>query len=263
MLKIIVCIKQVIDPEAPVSSFSVDTEAKKVIPPKGTPPVLNPFDENALEAALRLKDSQEVEITAISMGKNLSKAVLRKCLAAGANNLILLEDDSFDNLDNYSTAVILTKTIEKIGAYDIILCGRQSSDTDAGVTGSGIAELLGIPSITLAQKLTVDGKQVRVEKVIPDGFAVHQSEMPVLITVSNEIGELRSASLPAIMAAQKKEITTWNANDIGVDVNTLRRTALVKLYQPKHEGKCEFIDGQSFEEKGTNLANKLRETKLI
>ena len=263
MLRIIVCVKQVIDPEAPVSSFKVDPEANRVIPPKGTPPVLNPFDENALEAALKLKDAQDVEITAVSMGRNLARAVVRKCLAAGATNLVVLEDEAFDDIDNYATAYILAEAIKKLGEYDLILCGRQASDTDAGITGSGIAELLGIPSITLAQKITVDNRQLIVERVVSDGFEVHQVAMPALVTVSNEMGELRSASLPAIMAAQKKEIMVWNAGSLGIDIAKLKRTKLARLFQPVHEGKCEFIDGQSLEEKGSKLADKLREVKII
>ena len=119
MLRITVCMKQVFDPEAPsfsfssssssffFSSFRVDTEAKRVIPPKGVPPVLNPFDENALEGALKIKDTQDAEISVISMGRNLAKPVVRKALAAGADELILLEDDAFEDVDSYTTAYLL------------------------------------------------------------------------------------------------------------------------------------------------------------
>ena len=144
-LRIIVCIKQVLDPEAPSSTFRVDSETKRVIPPKGVPPVLNPFDENALEAALRIKDTQGAQITVISMGRNLAKPIVRKSLAAGADELILLEDDAFEDLDSYSTAYILAVAIKKNGQYDLVLCGREAADTDAGQVGSGIAEILGHP----------------------------------------------------------------------------------------------------------------------
>ena len=142
MVRIIVCMKQVLDPEAPSSAFQIDPEAKRVIPPKGVPPVLNPFDENALEAALRIKDTQGAEITVISMGRNLAKPVVRKSLAVGVEQLILLEDDAFEELDSSSTAHVLALAIKKIGEYDLILCGREAADTDAGQVGSGIAEIL-------------------------------------------------------------------------------------------------------------------------
>ena len=100
-MKILVCVKVVLDPEAPASLFKVDAEAKKVIPPKGTPPVLNPFDENALEAALKLKTQLAGStITVLSLGKNIPKPVIKKSLATGADNLILLEDDTFEDLDS-------------------------------------------------------------------------------------------------------------------------------------------------------------------
>src|SRR4030042_144197 len=121
-MNIIVCVKVVLDPEAPASLFKVDSEAKKVLPPKGTPPVLNPFDENALEAALKMKDRGNTDITILSMGKSIPKPVIKKALATGAERLFLLEDESFDELDSYANAVILAAGIKKIGAYDLILC---------------------------------------------------------------------------------------------------------------------------------------------
>ena len=153
MLNIIVTVKQVVDPEAPPSTFKIDPEAKRAIAAPGVPPVLNPYDENALEAALRLKDLHQSKVTAISMGTKLAKAVLRKSLAAGADELFLLEDDAFENLDSYSTALILTTATNKIVQYDLILTGRMAADTNAGEVGSGIAEVLGIPTITTARNV--------------------------------------------------------------------------------------------------------------
>ncbi len=124
-MRIIVCMKQVPDPEASSSGIKVDTEAKRVIMPQGSPPVLSPYDENALEAALRIKDAQGATVTVISAGRNLAKAVLRKTLAAGADELILLEDNAFERLDSCATAHLLAATIREAGAYDLILCGLR------------------------------------------------------------------------------------------------------------------------------------------
>ncbi len=261
-MKIIVCVKIVLDPEAPASLFKVDSETNKIIPPKGTPPVLNPFDENALEASLKIKDSKGAAITVLSVGKNMPKTVIRKSLAVGADNLVLVEDNSFDDLDSYSTTRILVNAIKKIGEFDLILCGRQAADTDAGVVGSGLAELLGIPSITQARKIEVSENKVRVERAVADGYVVIDSPLPALITASNEIGELRSAPLPAIIAAQKKPIITWNASDVGFELSP-KKVNLVRLFQPIHEGKCEMIEGSTAVDVGANLALKLREIKLI
>jgi electron transfer flavoprotein beta subunit len=263
-MKLVVCMKQVLDPEAPVSSFQVDPEAKRVIQPKGVPPVLNPFDENALEAALKIKDSQNAEITVISMGRNLARPVLRKSLAVGADELILLEDDEFEDLDSYSTAYILVAAINKMGEYDLILCGRQAADTDAGQVGSGVAEILKIPSVTVASKIELSNGKVRVERVISDGYEVIEVPMPALVTASNEIGELRTATVKEIMAVQKKPITVWNTQDLRVSLSQMKRANLLRLFSPpRGEGECEIIQGETTEEAGANLALKLMEAKVL
>lgn len=263
MISIIVCIKQVLDPEAPPSSFKIDPEAKRAIPAKGTPPVLNPFDENALEAALRIKDVQGAKITILSMGRYLAKPVMKKSLAVGADELILLEDDLFADLDSYSTAYTLATAIRMIGEYDLILCGRQAADSDAGQVGSGIAEILGIPSVTVARKVAVGDGKVQIERVVSDGYELIEVAMPALITVSSEAGELRSATMKEIIEAQKKPVTIWNAQYLGVDPSQLKRTNLLKLFIPVREVRCHAVEGKNPEEIGENLALKLREAKII
>ena len=136
-MNMIVCCKQVIDPEAPPASFKVDAASNTVIPPPGVPPVISPFDENAVEAALKIKDAQGGKITAISLGANLTRDVVKKPLSMGADELVLLEDEAFVNGDSWSTAYALAMAIKKIGEYDIIFCGRQAADWDSGQVGSG------------------------------------------------------------------------------------------------------------------------------
>ena len=263
-MRIIVCIKQVPDPSASSSGTTVDTEAKRVIPPQGTPPVINPYDENALEAALMIKDAQDARITVISAGRNLAKAVLRKTLAAGADDLILLEDNAFEKLDSYATAHILATAIRETGEYDLILCGRQAADTDAGQVGSGIAEILKIPCITAACKLELSNGKVRVERVVSDGYEEIEAPMPALVTVSSEIGELRYPGVKEVMAAQKVPITLRNGQELGVDVSRLKRSNLVRLSAPPgRKTECQFIEGETPEEAGANLALKVRESQLL
>jgi electron transfer flavoprotein beta subunit len=263
-MKIIVCMKIVLDPEAPASMFKVDSEAKKVLPMKGNPPVLNPFDENALEAALKIKEANKGStITVLTMGKALPRPIARKSLATGADDLVVLEDDSFDDLDSHASATVLATAIKKMGAFDLILCGREAADTDAGQVGSGIAEMLGLPSITLAGKIEAADKKLKVERVQPDGFEVLEVTLPALVTVSSEAGTLRTAALAGIMAAQKKPMKVWNAQELGVKTAELRKTALNQLYQPVREGKCEIIKGTTPEEAAVNLAVKLKESKLL
>lgn len=266
-MNMIVCVKQVIDPEAPPASFKIDPSANKVVPPPGVPPVISTFDEQAVEAALRIKDAQGGKITVISLGTNLLREVVKRPLAMGADELILLEDDAFAEGDSWSTAHALAMAIKKIGEYDIIFCGRQAADWDAGQVGSGIAEILSLPSITLAQKIDTSDGKAKVERVTADGYEVIEVSLPALITVSNELGEPRYPKITGIMAAKKKEPTIWKPADLGLDASQVgaagRRTKLFKLFQPVHEGKCEIIDAESPEEAGTNLATKLRESKIL
>ncbi len=263
-MRIIVCMKQVPDPSASSSGTKVDTEAKRVIPPQGTPPVLSPFDENALEAALKIKDGQGARITVISAGRNLAKAVLRKTLAVGADELILLEDNAFERLDSYATAHLLAAAIKEASEYDLILCGRQAADTDAGQVGSGIAELLKIPCITAACKIEPAGGKVMVDRVVSDGIETVEAPMPALVTASSEIGDLRYPSLKNVMAAQKMTITVRTGQDLGVDVSRLQRLNLVSLVPPAtRKSECRLIEGETPEAAGANLALKMREAGLI
>ncbi len=266
-MNMIVCCKQVIDPEAPPASFKVDASANKVVPPPGVPPVISPFDENAVEAALKIKDAKGGKITVLTLGTNLLRDVVKKPLSMGADELILLEDEAYVGGDSWSTAYALAMAIKKIGQYDLVFCGRQAADWDAGQVGSGIAEILGLPSVTLAKKIeSVNGK-VKVERVLADGYEVVEVSLPALITVSNELGEPRYPTIKGIMAAKRKEPVIWKPADIGIEPSQLgaagRRAKLLKLFQPVREGKCEIIEGETLEEAAIGLAAKLREAKVL
>ncbi len=267
IVNMIVCCKQVIDPEAPPATFKVDAATNKVVPPPGVSPVISPFDENAVEAALRVKDARGGKITVISLGNNLLRDVVKKPLAMGADELVLLEDEAFTEGDSWSTAYALAMAIKKIGEYDVIFCGRQAADWDAGQVGSGIAEILGLPSVTLARKVDLTDGKAKVERVTPDGYEVVEVSLPALITVSNELGEARYPTIRGIMAAKRKEPVIWKPADIGVAPSQLgavgRRTKLLKLFQPVREARCEIIEGENPEEAGANLALKLRENKVL
>jgi len=257
----------VLDPEAPPVSFKIDTSANKVVPPPGVPPVISPFDEQAVEAALRIKGDQTSKITVITLGINLLRDVVKKPLSMGADELVLLEDEAFDEGDSWATAYALAMAIKKIGEYDLIFCGRQAADWDAGQVGSGIADILGLPSVTVAKKVDITDGKARVERVTPDGYEVVEVSLPALITVSNELGVARYPTIKGIMAAKQKEPVTWKPADIGINPSQLgaagRRTKLVRLFQPVREGACEIIAGETPEEAAANLALKLREAKIL
>ncbi len=263
MKNIIVCMKQVLDPEAPLSLFKIDPEAKQAILPKATPPVLSPFDENALEAALKIKDSQPANVIVVSLGKKLTRTVVKAPLAAGADQLFLLEDDSFSDFNTALTARALVAAIQKIGQFDLILCGIQAADTNAGQVPTGIASLLGIPCITFARKVDLNDNKVRVEKALADGSEVVELPLPAVVTTSYEVGTLREPGVEAFMSAGKKPMTVWNAQTLGLQPGITNPTSFAKMYQPAHDTKCEIMEGASPEEKAGKLVAKLKENKVI
>lgn len=253
-MRVIVCVKQVLDPEMPVSSFRVDREQKQVVPPPGTPPVVSSFDENAIEAALRLKDKDGVEVLALSVGRKLSRPVVKKALSAGADALYLVEDSGFDDLDGLGTAEVLAAAIKKIGGGDLIITGRQAADWDRGVTGSVLAELLGVACITVARKIETNGGTVRVERVVDDGYEVVEASLPCVVTVTNDLGALRQITLPGIMQSKKKPVFEWKAGDLSLGKLPARRTELVDLFIPVRDTVCQIIEGETPEEAGEKLA---------
>jgi len=263
----IVCCKQVLDPEAAPSTFKLDAANNRMVQPPEVKPVVNPYDEQAVEAALRIKDKDKTQkVSIISLGNNLIRDVVKKPLSMGADELFLLEDPAFEGGDSYSIAMALAAAIKKIGQYDIIFCGRQESEWDDGQVGTGIAEILGIPCVTVAKKVDViDGGKLRVERVTADGYQVLEVTTPCVITVSNELGEARYATLKGIMAASKKQPTVWKPADIGLEKAgaAVRKSKIVKLFQPVKEGKCEIVSADSPAEAGALLAQKLRENKVI
>ena len=264
-LNIVVLAKQVIDPEMPASAFQVDRENRRVVTPGNIPPVVNGFDENAVEAALQIKDSQESIVTVISMGKAFAMDVMKKPLSMGADELVLVDDETFENpVDSYGTAQVLAAAVKKHGEFDLIICGRQASDWDNAQVPLGVAEILGTACITIGRKVEVGDGKVAVERIVPDGYEVIEADLPALVTVSNELGQPRYPTLRGILAATRKKPTVWGAQDLGMDAAQITpRLNLVDLFVPVSETECEMIEGDTEEEAGRNLALKLREAKLI
>lgn len=258
MPDIVVCMKLIIDPEMPFSIFKVDRENKKPVPPSGMPPVFSPYDENALEAALKMKESQGCRVNVLCLGKVLPKAILQKTLAVGADKVVAIEDPVFENLDPFSTARVLSDAIKKIETYDLVFTGRQSADWDAGLVWAGIAELLDIPSVTLARKVEIrDGKAI-VERCVSDGVETLETDMPALVSFTSEGGLLRNVPLSALMKVKKQEIPKWSASDMGFEKEQVM--SIKDLYEPDlGVTDCELMPGETLEEKGRNLARRLME----
>jgi electron transfer flavoprotein beta subunit len=267
-VSIVCCVKQVPDPETPARAFKVDSAAKRVEPAPGNPPVINQFDQLAVEAALRIRDVVgEATISILSLGPDSSRDVIKTSLAMGADQGFHLNDAAFFDGDSYSTAVALAAAIEKIGSVDLVLCGRQATDWDFGVTGGAVAELLGWPSVTITRSVGVTDGKLRAERVLANSFETVEVALPAVVTISNELGEPRYPTLPQIMQAARKQVTEWGCGDLGLDAGQVgaagARLELDALFVPEVVSECEFIEGESPEEMAASLAHKLREAKLI
>lgn len=264
-MHIVVCVKQVPDWDIPPSSFKVDEAAKKVVPPQGVAPVTSQFDAIAAEAAMRIKDADgSTRVTLMSMGAATARDVIKQGLAMGGDEGVLLTDAAFDNLDSYGASVVLSTAIKKLGDVDLVLTGRQAVDWDTGVTPTLIAGMLDAPVITFAKSVKVDGGKVTAERVLPDAVETVEAPLPAVVSVSNELGEPRYPKLPQIMAAGKKQVTTWSAADLGLDASALgERLTLEALFVPVVDTKVEIMAGDTPEEQAAALAKRLHEAKLI
>jgi electron transfer flavoprotein beta subunit len=266
-MNIIVCIKQIQDPEIPAAKFRLDAEGKNVVPPEGIPPVINPYDEQAVELAIRYKEKHGGQIFILTIGDDTAASVVKHALAMGADEGIILNDKAFEGSDSFSTAYILSKAIQKIKDYDLVLCGRQAADWDEGLVGSIVAEKLNLPLVTLVESFDLVENQLQVKRVILDGYQVFSVPLPAVLTVSHEAGQPRLPSGWGIISASKKEIAVWDAKTIGVEPLETgagkSRKKLMKLFIPQKEKTCELIEEEKPEVAVGKLVKKLREAGII
>ena len=269
-MHLVVCAKQIPDPETPPAAFRIDEANNEVIPAQGIPPVLSQFDGMAAEAALRIvegADGGDHKITVISLGQESAQAAIKQVLAMGADEGILLEDEALQGGDSYTTARTLAAAIEHLGDVDAVFCGRQAADWDMGQVGLGVAELLGWPSAIIGKDAKVDDGNMVVERVVADGFETVSMPLPAVVTISNEIGDPRYPKLQQIMQAARKTVTRLSADELGLDPATVgdagARLKLERLFIPAVEGEVELMEGETAEERAQALAAALREAKIL
>ena len=263
-MKIVVCAKQV-----------PNTNEVKIDPVKGTlirdgvESILNPDDANALEEALKLKDTyKDVTVTVISMGPPQAKAVLREALAMGADEAYLVTDRAFGGSDTYATSYILSQAIKKLGAYDVILGGKQAIDGDTGQTAPSIAEHLGATRLTYVLSLKVEGDKVIAERQVEEGVEVIETKFPVLCTATKESNKPRYATVKGVMRSFNTEIGQITLADLP-DADTTKMglkgspTKVKATFTPKRTANCVNIEGVSPVEIADNLIGKLVEAKVL
>lgn len=262
--KIIVCAKQVPD----TNEIKIDP-VKKTLIREGVPSILNPDDANALEEALKIKDMYpDTHITVITMGPTQAKDMLLECLAMGADEGILASDRALGGSDTWATSNALAATINKIGDYDLIFAGRQAIDGDTAQVGPQIAEKLGLPQVTYVSEFEIDKdkKHITVKRSLEDGYELIKIKTPCLLTAIKELNTPRYMSVRGIFTAVKKDITTWGAKELDVDLNKVgleaSPTNVFCSFTPAPKGKSIMIEAATDKEIVQKLISTLK-AKLI
>jgi len=262
-MEIVVCIKQV--PE--ITEVKIDPETRTLVR-AGVPSIVNPFDEIAVEEAVRIKERVGATVTVLTMGPPQARDALLKCLAMGADKAVLVTDRAFAGADTWATAYTLSQVIKKI-PYDIVLCGKQAIDGDTAQVGPELAELLGIPHITYVRKVELhqDLKGVTAHRETDEGYDVVECKLPALLTAIKGLNEPRLPSLMNILAANRKEIKTvaladldGNAEQYGLAGSL---TQVVEVFTPEPRGKRIKIDGSNAEEAARKLVQFLLEKNAL
>jgi electron transfer flavoprotein alpha/beta subunit len=260
-MNIIVCIKQVPD----TTEVKINPETNTLIR-EGVPSIVNPFDENAVEAALKLKELHGGKVTVITMGPPQAAEALKTTIAMGADEVVLVSDRAFAGSDTWATSYSLAQAIKKIGDYNLILCGKQAIDGDTAQVGPGIAEWLKIPQVTFAVKIEVEGEKAKVERMLEEVNEVVECPLPAVITVVKQINEPRMPSLKGMMRAKKTEVKILKASDINADEKNLglngSPTQVVKIFTPPPKGSGEIMQGEPVEIVA-NVLSKIKERKII
>jgi electron transfer flavoprotein beta subunit len=231
-MRFIVCVKQV--PET--NDLKFDPETNKVMK-EGVSTIINPFDQFALEQAIKIKQEGD-EIISISIGDAETKSTLMRCLALGADKGILLDDTNFQDSDTFATSNILATAINKIGEFNIIFCGNSSFDTGSSQVGPELAVILNIPQITYAESVeNVENGKVKVKAQTDEGYKIIESELPLVITgIPPSSFQPSIPPLPKILSARKKPFDVWSMEDIEGDKNKFGSEGslirIIKLYKP-------------------------------
>ena len=220
-MKIAVCVSHVPDTAAKVNVGSDG----KTIDPNGVTYIVNPYDEFAIEEALKFKEANsEGEVVVLSVGTDANKETIRKALAMGADSAVLLKDDNYR--DSFSVAKALAEEIKSMDAK-LVFCGKQSVDYDNSIVGQLTSELLGYNCVSVVVSLKIEGDKVTAEREIEGGREVVETSLPVVITAQKGLNEPRYASLKGIMAAKKKTIEEKpaSANNNKVEVVQMKKPA--------------------------------------
>ncbi|MDR1397519.1 MAG: electron transfer flavoprotein subunit beta/FixA family protein [Desulfarculales bacterium] len=261
-MNIIVCVKQVPD----TTEVRIDPETNTLVR-QGVPSIVNPFDLNALEAALQLRGKHGGKVSVISMGPPQAAEALKECLAMGADDVYLVSDRAFGGADTLATSYTLAAAVRKLGDYDLIICGKQAIDGDTAQVGPEMAEHLDIPQVTYVAGIEADGNTVRLKREHEEGYEIIETTLPAVLSVVKSINEPRLATIKGTIKASSAEIPVLTASDLGVDKDKTglsgSPTQVKNIFTPEQRTQGEMIAGADAAECVEILMQRLIGSKLL
>ncbi len=262
-MDIVVCIKQVPD----TTEVKIDPKTNTLVR-QGVPSIVNPFDKNAIEAGLRLKEKYGGRVTVVSMGPPQANDALKECLAMGADAAVLVSDRAFGGADTLATSYTLAAAIRTLGHFDVILCGKQAIDGDTAQVGPEMAEHLGVAQLTYVAKIEIQGDTVEAYREHEEGYEVVEAKLPVLMSVVKSINVPRYPTVKGIMkAVHQDKIRVLSAKDMDVDMERLglkgSATQVRQIFTPPQRGQGILIRQDSARKSVDELMAKLTDAKIV
>jgi electron transfer flavoprotein beta subunit len=232
----------------------------------GVEAIINPLDEYAIEQALRLVDAGQVEqVTYLSMGPPQAAEALRRALAMGGDEAVLVTDPALEGADEWATARVLATALDRMGP-DVALMGMASDDARGSLVPGAVAAMCGLPLLSYGSELRLVDGRAQVRRLSATGYDIVEAPLPVVATVTDQVGEPRYASLKGIMAAKRKALDTWSLADLGLDPDELHGAALTRVVEvrpPEEKAPTERVEDVSADEAATRVADWLAARKLI
>jgi len=265
-MDLVVCIKQVIDPEIPPDLFRLDAATGRQLR-GGLSLVISAYDQNALELALQLRETAGGKITALTIGAAEAQGAVKTAMGMGVDAGVLVRDPALLDSDSFGIAAALAAAIRKLGA-DLVLTGCVSGDTGSKAMAPILAEELGWPCLCFASRLERREGRIVARRLVDDGYETVETTLPAVASViSDDSNVPRFSKLKDIMAAARKPVPAWSLPDLGIPPSAVgpaaRRLSLSEVTIPTRDSRCELIAGETSDEQARRLAERLRELTVI
>ena len=259
-MNILVCLKQILDPEVPARDFRVDA-ARREAEQGSANLVTNIFCENALESALQLRErAGDAKITVLSYGRPTAEDALRKALAMKADAAALVLNESEGAPDPLAVARVLAAAVRRLGEFDLIMTGREAGDWGAGQTGGLLAEELGLPCVSFVDTIETAGGSLRLKRQTDSGWEVFEATPPVVVTITNDEHNVpRIPKVRDVMMSYRQPLTKFALADLGLTANGNTYYEVAELFIPQKETRCDFASGDTLDEKVEALARRIVE----